>query len=620
MSSTTRALARQAIVVAGLLLIMPSSAPASSKVLRVVLDSPVLEAPPPDAELAALLGGAKPQTLRSLVETIRKAGEDANITGLALVIDEPQVSLAQVEELSRALQAFRARGKKVYCYMDYAGNAGYALAAAGADHITIAETSTLWINGIHAEVSFYKGMLDKIGVQADMLQCGAYKAAAEPFIRTEPSPEFRENINWLLDGIYERWIELIAQGRKLDPAKVRAAIDVAPLEALAAREHGLVDAVSSFPEFRRMLHREFGEDVEIVKDLDKEKFKVDFENPWALFEFFQKIMAEAQEKPTKAAVGLVYVEGGITTGKSEEDLFGGGGTAGSTTVRAALEKALRDENIKAVVMRVNSPGGSALGSDIIWEAATRLAREKPLVVSMGAVAGSGGYYVSIPGETIFAEATTITASIGVVGGKLIWKDLWEGKIGVTTTEFERGRNAALFSMNRPWSEQERQWMLTWMNHVYEQFKGRIRASRGARIKGDLEQMAGGRVFTGRQALERGLVDRIGGLQDAIEYAARKANLAKYDVVLVPKPKDFMQKLAELFGREKEDEYELAPPAARAGLRATPLSQDPLLRAALPLVRQLAPRQVRQLVAALRNAAIINREHLGMFMPFELEIR
>jgi protease-4 len=612
--------ARRALLLTGLLLMLPPAALASRKVVRIVLDSPVLEAPPADAELAALFG-EKPKTLRSLVETIRKAGEDANVAGLALVIDEPQVALAQVEELTRALRAFRAKGKKVYCYMDYAGNAGYALAAAGADHITIAETSTLWINGIHAEVSFYKGMLDKIGVQAQMLQCGAYKAAAEPFSRTEPSPEFTENINWLLDGIYERWVELIAQGRKLDPAQVRAAIDAAPLEAEPAREHGLVDAVSSFPEFRRMLHREFGEDVEIVKDLDKEKFKLDMSSPFAIFELFQKVMAEAQEKTTRAAVGLVYVEGGITTGKSEQDFFGGGGTAGSTTVRAALEKALRDENVKAVVMRVNSPGGSALGSDIIWEAATRLAREKPLVVSMGAVAGSGGYYVSIPGETIFAEATTITASIGVVGGKLIWKDLWEDKIGITTTEFERGRNAALFSMNRPWSEQERQWMLTWMNNTYEQFKGRIRSSRGERIKGDLEQMAGGRVFTGRQALERGLVDRIGGLQDAIEYAAGKAGLSKYDVVLVPKPKDLMQKLAELFGQEQEDEYELAPPAAaRAMLHATPLSQDPLLRAALPLIRQLAPRQVRQLVAVLRNASIVNREHVGMFMPIELEIR
>lgn len=619
MTTATSTLARRTILLAALLLAVSPTALAARQVVRIVLDSPVLEAPSPDAELAALFG-QKPQTLRALIETIRKAGEDANVAGIALVIDEPRISLAQVEELSRALQSFRARGKQVFCYMDHADNVSYALAAAGADHITIAETSTLWINGLHAEVSFYKGLLEKIGVQAQMLQCGAYKAAAEAFSRTEPSPEFAENINWLLDSIYERWIELIAQGRKLDPAKVRAVIDAAPVEAVPAREHGLVDAVSSFAEFRKMLQREFGEDVEIIKDLDKAQFKLDFNNPFAIFELFQKFMAEAQEKPTKAAVGLIYVEGGITTGKSEPDFLGSGSTAGSTTVRAALEKALRDENIKAVVMRVNSPGGSALASDIIWEAATRLAQTKPLVVSMGAVAGSGGYYVSIPGETIFAEATTITASIGVVGGKLIWKDLWEGKIGITTTEFQRGKNAALFSMNRPWTEQERQWMLTWMNNIYEQFKGRIRASRGQRIRGDLEQTAGGRVFTGRQALERGLVDRLGGLQDAIEYAAGRAGLSKYDVVLVPRPKDLMQILTELFGQEQEDEYELAPSAVRAALQAAPLSQDPLLRAALPLIRQLAPRQVRQLVAGLRNAAIIHREHVGMFMPVELEIR
>ncbi len=619
MTSPVRTLSRWTTLPAILLLMLPPAGLAARQVVRIVLDAPVLEAPSPDAELAALFG-QKPQTLRTLLETIRKAGEDANVAGIALVIDEPQISLAQVEELSRALQSLRAKGKKVFCYMDYAENASYALAAAGADHITLAETSTLWINGLYTELSFYKGLLDKIGVQAEMLQCGAYKGAAEPFSRTEPSPELAENINWLLDGIYDRWIELIAQGRGLDPAKVRAAIDAAPLDAVPAREHGLVDAVGSFSEFRRMLQREFGEDVEIIKDLDKEKFKLDLNNPFAIFELFQKVMAEAQEKPGKTAVGLIYVEGAITTGKSAQDFMSGGSTAGSTTVRAALEKALRDENIKAVVMRVNSPGGSALASDIIWDAATRLARSKPLVVSMGAVAGSGGYYVSIPGETIFAEATTITASIGVVGGKLVWKDLWEGKIGINTAEFQRGRNAALFSLNRPWNEQERQWMLTWMNNIYEQFKGRIRASRGQRLRGDLEQMAGGRVFTGRQALERGLVDRIGGLQDAIEYAAGKAGLSKYDVVLVPKPKDLMQILAELFGQEREDEYELAPSAARTGLHMAALGQDPLLRAALPLIRQLAPHQVRQLVAGLRKAAIIHHEHVGMFMPFELEIR
>jgi protease-4 len=243
---------------------------------------------------------------------------------------------------------------------------------------------------------------------------------------------------------------------------------------------------------------------------------------------------------------------------------------------------------------------------------------------MGNVAGSGGYYVSIPGDTIFAEETTITASIGVVGGKFVWKDLMEDKLGITTTEFDRGQHAGLMSMNRGWTESERAWMVEYMNSVYEQFKDRIRHSRGDRIVGDLEDMAGGRVYTGRQALERGLVDRIGGLSDAIDVAAEKADLEEYEIYLLPKPKTFADFLALLTEQETEDEWEISLDPIRAlsaseGL-ATRFPSDPLLRAALPLLHGLAPERVRSIARNLAQLGILNREHVGCFMPFDLTIR
>ena len=190
----------------------------------------------------------------------------------------------------------------------------------------------------------------------------------------------------------------------------------------------------------------------------------------------------------------------------------------------------------------------------------------------------------------------------------------EDKLGITTTEFDRGERAGLFSMNRPWNDDERAWMMTFMTRVYEQFKERIRESRGERIKGNLEDMAEGRVYTGRQALERGLVDRIGGLSDAIEYTAKKVGLDDYDVHVLPEPKNPLEMIfAALTGEEPDDEWEISTSPAAA-------TSDPLLRAILPLLDGVAPQQLRNIGRGLQNIMILNQEHLGCVMPFDLTIR
>ncbi|MBU0618502.1 MAG: signal peptide peptidase SppA [Planctomycetes bacterium] len=611
MSRMARRYVSWTLLIVGATFLLPQTALAARKVLRVRLDGPVLEAPDENAQLLGLLfSGSETRTLYDTVRTIEKAAADDEIAGIALIIEQPQMGFAQIEEVTRALQGFREAGKKVYCYMDYAGNGSYALACS-ADHITLAEYSVLGIVGLHAEASFYKGLLDKIGVYADLMHCGAYKSALEPFTRTEPSPEAAENINWLLDGIYERWIEMLAEGRGLSAWEVEALVDRAPLEADESLEHKLVDAVGSFPDFKKLIYKEFGQDVEVVKKLgDEGGFDLDLENPFAIFQMFSEMLDKRRE-PTKPGIALIYIDGGIIVGKNDSGPFGGG-MAGSTTIRAAFEQAYEDESVKAIVVRVDSPGGSALGSDIMWKAATRCASEKPLIVSMGNVAGSGGYYVSIPGDMIFAEETTITASIGVVGGKFVWNELMENKLGITTTEFDRGKHAGLMSMNKCWSEGEREWMTTYLNSVYEQFKGRIVSSRGDRIKGNLEDMAGGRVYTGKQALELGLVDRIGGLSDAIEYATEKVGLDEYEVYVLPEARDFTDILALLMDEETEDEWEIS---------LTPrASSDPLLRAALPMLKDLAPHRLRSIAQAFRNLTTLSHEHVGCFMPFDLTIR
>jgi len=599
---------------AGLGLARPGEA--AQKVLRLVFDGAVLEAPSEGAELMVLFGGEAPRTLYAITNDIRKAAKDDKIDGLVMIVGQPLMGVAQLDELRRALEEFRGSGKKVLCYLDAGSNLSYALATA-ADHITLAENSELTTVGLYAELTFYKGLLDKIGVEADMMHCGDYKAALEPFTRTEPSKPFADNINWLLDGIFERWVEMIASGRKLSSEQVREAIDQAPLSSQEALERKFVDEVSGFGEFKQRVRKEFGQDVEVVKSYGKSKrfdLDMDTSNPFAgltqLMDLMKELFSSTTEPP-KPGLGLIYVDGAIILGENEDSPLGGK-LAGSTTIRAALDKARTDDHIKAVVLRVDSPGGSALASDIIWKAATRLRGEKPLIVSMGNVAGSGGYYVSIPGDTVFAEAGTLTASIGVVSGKFIWNTLMEDKLGITTTEFRRGARAGLMNMNQRWNPDERAWMEKFMNEVYEQFKGRIMASRGQRLKKDLEEMAGGRVFTGKQAVELGLVDKLGGLSDALALAAEKANLTEYEVYVLPKEKELGDILMALLGEETEDDWEI-------GLGGS-LEADTLARVALPVLRALAPGQIESIAGGLRNAVILNREHVGTFMPMELTIR
>lgn len=586
-----------------------STAQAGKKILRLKFDAAVGEAPSPDAEIMALFGAETGKTLYAWVKELREAADDPQIAGAAMIVEEPAMSMAQLEELTRAIQHFRSKGKKVYAYSDGFSNRSYALACA-ADHVTLAEHSEVGILGLFAELTYYKGLLDKIGVEADMLHCGAYKSALEPFTRTEPSKEAAENVNWLLDGMYSRWLQLMADGRKQSVEQIKAAVDAAPLNASESLKRKLIDAVGSYDDFRASLKKEYGDDVEVVKRYKaKDALELDMDNPFAIFSMLAEMMNQKTDH-TKPGVALIYITGPITTGKNEPGFFGGESNAGSTTLRAAFNQALEDDAVKAIVVRVDSPGGSALASDIMWNAAVRAGKAKPLVVSMGGVAGSGGYYVAIPGETIFAEESTITGSIGVVGGKMVLKGLFNEKLGITTAEFTRGKYSGLMSTMRRWDESERAKITGYMNEVYEQFKGRVTQSRGAKIKGDLESLAGGRVYTGRQALEKGLVDRMGGLFDAIEYAAGKASLKEYEVYTLPKPKDFGEILREAFGKPGEDEYEVS---------ARPV-QTILLRAAEPMLRELAPAAIRRVARGLMKLTVLDQERIGAFMPFEIEIR
>jgi protease-4 len=541
------------------------------------------------------------ESLLKLVGRIDEAAEDENIQGAVLLLDNPSLGIAQVQELRAAMKRFRDADKPIYAHADSLTTGSFTLLA-GASRLSMVPTGDLFINGIYGEQLFLRGLLDKLQVTPDFLTCGEYKSAAEQFMRSEPSEESQEMTDWLYDGIYASMIGLIAEGRGVDNEQARKWIDEGLYSAERAKEQGIIDAVETRQEFEDHIKQQHGDDLTFNKKYGKDKGQeLDLNNPFAVFQLWAEILSGPQtRKSTKDAVAVVYVEGPIMVGEPEASLMGLVGGAFSSPLRKALEEAAEDKTIKGVVLRINSPGGSAVASDIILNATKRVAEKKPFVVSMGDVAGSGGYYVACGTDTIFADDTTITGSIGVVAGKLVTTDMWK-RIGINFTPVERGENAGLLAGYEPFNPAEEAQLQAWMNEIYEVFKGHVTAARGDRLKKPLEDIAGGRVYTGQQALELGLVDRLGGLDAAIEFVAEKAELeeGKYEVRVVPRPKSVFEEMFADLAPQKDDNKDLS------------LS---LLDTLAPALEAADPERLALLKQALRQLDILQSEGVMLTMP------
>jgi protease IV len=558
-------------------------------------------------------------SLREVLARLKKVAQDERISAVVLQLDGASMGRAQADEIRRAIKGVKEAGKPVYLHTDDLTMGKYVLLSA-VSRISVAPTGDIWITGLYAESPHARGLLDKLGVVPDFFTCGEYKSAAEMFMRTAPSDEAKENLEWLIDGIFESYVQAIADGRGVPVDQARQWIHTGLYSAESAKKAGIIDAVEYQQDFLKFLKTQHGDDVEFDKRYGQKKpMEIDLSSPFGLFKFYADLLSGPSSKSSdKDAVAIVYVEGPIMPGSPSSDpfSFGLGGIAYSTPIREALDKAAADPKIKAVVLRVNSPGGSAVASEIILEATRRVKGQKPLVVSMGDVAGSGGYYVACGAETIFAEETTITGSIGVVVGKLATTGLWD-KLGVQWDMTKRGQNAAILSSAEAFSKEERQQLETWMNEIYEVFKGHVTAIRGKRLKKDIEELAGGRVFTGKQALEFGLIDRLGGVEAAIAHVAQEAGLkdGEYDVRVLPKAPSFLDVLLGESSKN-DDPHTLAMP----GHSAPWLPQAAgLWSAAAPLVEQLDPERARTVRRMLLQLAVLNHERLSLTMPC-IEIR
>jgi protease-4 len=573
------------------------------------LDRPVTEAPQGEDFLFGSLGS---EPLKDLITRLKKVRDDEAVKAVVLLPGSTYLGYGQIEEIRQVLDQLKSAGKEIYVHAESFSMRDYVLSA-GASKISVVPTGIVLVTGIRSETPYVRGLLDLIHVQPDFMTCGAYKSAAEMFMRKGPSEEAERMNNWLLDSMYETAVRLIAKGRGVTAEKARQWIDGGLYTAEKAKQAGIIDAIDYRQNFVAELKSKYGSNVQFDRRYGKEKReKIDLSSPLGVLKLWAELLqGPAKKKPTKPAVAIVYVEGPILPGNPEPSLFGSSGIAYSSPIRKALEKAAGDDSVKAVVLRVDSPGGSATASEIILNATKRVKAKKPLVVSMGDVAGSGGYYVACGADTIFADASTITASIGVVGGKFATTGMWN-KIGVTWKSYGRGANSGILSARGLFSDEERRKMQELMSDVYDAFKAHVVAIRGNRLKKGIDELAGGRVFTGQQALKLGLVDKLGGLEDAIQYVAQQAKIKDYEVRVLPKPKSFMEMLLSDLetAEDKDDPGTISMSLKPVGLRWSPA----VFEAAIPYLEGLDPYRVRAVRSALQQLSLFEQERVILTTP------
>lgn len=581
------------------------------KVVVFRLAGSVTETPSEDF---SLFGGVSSVALKDLVERMEKAIKDEAVKAVVLLPAGGSVGPAQIEELRQAMARLNDAGKPVYAHADSLTMGEFVLLS-GCARLSIVPTADVWVTGLYAESPYLRGLLNKLDIQPDYLACGDYKSASEIFMRSGPSPEAERMQNWLLDSLFETYLSLIAEGRKVDPKTARSWIDNGPYTAETARVAGLIDAIEHRQAFEAMLKDKYGDELTFDKKYGrKEEPKPDLSTPFGLFRFLGELMGGGAKTAAthKKSVAIVYVDGPIVLSETDGmSLLGGGQSAVAGRIRRALDEAASDDTIKAVVLRVSSPGGSAVASEIILDATERVKAKKPFVVSMGDVAGSGGYYVAMASDLIFADRATITASIGVVGGKLATEGLFD-KVGVSFKSYQRGENAGMLSSSNVFTERERTKMQAWMDDIYGVFKGHVSKNRGDKLAKPLDELAGGRVFTGAQALELGLIDKLGTMYDAIAHVAAEADLGEdFELRVLPKPRSFLEQLLDDSSEFERSKGLDASEPSRPTLPRPGLS---LLELAAPLLESLDAPRAALVRSALGRLELINREGVILMMP------
>ena len=456
-----------------------------------------------------LLGGQERDTatLLNQIRAIRAAADDERIKALVLRCNWSAGGWARAQELRWAIAAFKESGKPVWAFLEVAGREDYYVAAL-ADRIVLQPETYLNLTGLRMEVMFFKGAMDKLGIEADLIRTGRYKSAGEPFSREEMSPEWRQVLNETLDEFLDQLLEGIAEGRGSDAAHWRTVLDQGPFTAAQARETGLSDDILYEDEFYEQLTEAVG--------LDEEIDRIGISG-------YVRSSGPGRLRGGKT-FALLHAAGPISSGSEDPTPFGtSSGTLASRSFISRLDGLREDDSVDGVILRIDSPGGDAIASEQILRAVRRLAAEKPMVVSMANVAASGGYYIAaVPDVPILAYPGTYTGSIGVFTIHLNLRSLYD-KLGINKEILVRGENAAIESDYRPLSPSERAKLSGYVDSIYDTFLERVSEGRGMPAE-QVAELAEGRVWIGSQASENGLVDGLGGYLDAIDRLREAAGL------------------------------------------------------------------------------------------------
>jgi protease-4 len=512
-------------VIGAWIMVLRGPAVPDNATLILRIGGELVEAPPNDV-LGQVTGGVRAQTVRSYVEALRRAKDDPRIQSV-LIVPTPFESpfWGKVQEIRDAVIDFRRSGKRISAYLEYAGEREYYLASA-AERVYLMPTSSVDVTGVATYEVFLKGTLDKIGTQADFEKIGDYKTAPNQLTQTTFTPAHRQMTEWLTRDMYEQLVRGIAEARRKPVEEVRMLVDQGPFLAEQALKAGLVDTLA--------YEDQLDDHGAVSKSGTIEGDRYGRARRSSL----------ARGAPR---VAVVYVTGVINSGDGGFDPLNGE-VAGSTRLVKAIRSARADDDVRAIIVRIDSPGGSSIASDAIWRELTVTKNEKPgrpLVASMSDLAASGGYYVAMAAPHIVAQPATLTGSIGIYGGKFVTGGTFN-KLGATIEEVAFGRHAGLESPTRPFNESERQKLREQITSFYNGFVSKVAASRKMPVP-RVEELAQGRVWTGAQARHHGLVDALGGLERAIALAKERAGISpetQVEVVTYPPRRTLAEILIE----------------------------------------------------------------------------
>ena len=465
--------------------------------------------------------------LNTILKNIDKAKNDDNIKGIYLNLKGLNTGIASVEEIRNALAKFRESGKFIVAYSDYYSQKTYYLASV-ADQIYLNPAGGMDFVGLSAQLMFFKNALEKFGIQPVIIRHGKFKSAVEPFMLDKMSQANRKQTETYINSIWNKILNDISSSREISPQRLNEIANNLELKnPQTAIDLGFITGVLYYDEIMELLKNKVNEKK--VKDID-----------FVFLRQYNKVpkkKKEGEKGLAKDKIAIIYAQGEIVTGKSSE------GKIGSETLSEAIRKARKDNKVKAIVLRINSPGGSALASDIIWRETVLAKEKKPLIVSMGDLAASGGYYIACAADTIVASENTLTGSIGVFGLMFNIKKLMNEKIGITFDKVNTNKYSDIGSAYKDMSEEENTFIQNSVEETYDTFISHVAKGRGM-TKAEIDSIGQGRVWSGSNALKIGLVDVIGGLDKAVKIAAEKAGLDRYRIKPLPAQKEPFEEIME----------------------------------------------------------------------------